>query len=175
MLACHWRFADPTIRNLRGLILLAPAFGVTTARTIGIHLVRTVHNLRNKGSRASDYFLDHGLYSYLQIPLNLAAELIQLGREAAQNIGRLRDLPVMMFVGDRESTVSLEKILSVARENSWIRLVHLPRSRHILTVEPDKEMMFEASIRFMEECVGAVQLIRIMGVTKRELRTQISG
>jgi len=92
----------------------------------------------------------------LQIPLNRAAELIQLGREAAQNIGRLRDLPIMMFVGDRESTVSLEKILSVARENSWIRLVHLPRSRHILTVEPDKEMMFEASIRFMEECVGSL-------------------
>ena len=33
--------------------------------------------------------------------------------------------------------------------------MHLPRSRHILTVEPDKEMMFEASIRFMEECVGS--------------------
>ena len=155
VLACHLALRRAHDPKLGGLILLAPAFGVTTARTIGIHLVRIFHNLRNKSSRASDYFLDHELYSYLQIPLNRAAELIQLGREAAQNIGRLRDLPIMMFVGDRESTVSLEKILSVARENSWIRLVHLPRSRHILTVEPDKEMMFEASIRFMEECVGS--------------------
>ena len=146
--------ADRRIRSLRGMILMAPAFGVTTCTNARHSSGRTVHNLRNKGRRASDYFLDHDLYSYLQIPLNLAAELIQLGREAAQNMGKLRDLPVMMFVGDRESTVSLEKILSVARKNPWIRLVRLPRSRHILTVEPDKEMMFEASIRFMEECLG---------------------
>ena len=76
-----------------------------------------------------------------------------LGDKAAANMGKLRDLPVMMFIGDRESTVSPEKILSVARDNPWIRLVRLSRSRHILTVEPDKEMMFEASIRFMEECL----------------------
>jgi hypothetical protein len=109
--------------------------------------------MRNKGTRASDYFLDNRLYSYLQIPLNLAAELIQLGGQAAANMSRLRDLPIMMFVGERESTVSLEKMLSVAKDNPWIRLVRLPRSRHILTVEPDRKMMFEASIRFMEQCL----------------------
>lgn len=144
------RTQDP---KLRGMLLLAPAFGVTRLRAIGIHLLRPLHNLADKGKRASDYFLDHGLYSYLQLPLNLAAQVIRVGGKAAANISKLRDVPVMMFAGDRESTVSLSKILSVARANPWIRLVHLSRSRHILTVEPDKEMMFEASIRFMEECL----------------------
>jgi hypothetical protein len=66
---------------------------------------------------------------------------------------KLRNLPVMIFAGDRESTVSLSKILSVASNNPWIRLLRLPRSRHILTVEPDNQILFETSIRFMEECL----------------------
>jgi len=68
-------------------------------------------------------------------------------------MGRLSRIPVVIFAGNRESTVSLDKILAVARDNPWIRLVRLPRSRHILTVEPDKEILFETSIRFMEQCL----------------------
>ena len=156
VLACHLalrRLNDP---KLRGLVLLAPAFGVTSARAATVHVVRTVRKFLGKGTRASDYFLDNRLYSYLQIPLNRAVEVLRLGREAVANMGKLRSLPVLMFAGDRESTVSLERIVSVARDNPWIRFVRLPRSRHILTVEPDKEMMFEASVRFMEECVRDV-------------------
>jgi pimeloyl-ACP methyl ester carboxylesterase len=78
---------------------------------------------------------------------------MDLGGSAARSIGKLRDFPVMILAGDRESTVSLSTIISVARENPWIRLVRLARSRHILTVEPDKEILFETSIRFMEECL----------------------
>ena len=154
VLASHLALRRPGDPKLCGMILMAPAFGVTPARALGVHVGRLVRRTRNKGPRASDYFLDNRLYSYLQIPLNLAAELIQLGKQAAANMSRLRDLPVMMFVGERESTVSLKKMLSVAKDNPWIRLVRLPRSRHILTVEPDSKMMFEASIRFMEECVA---------------------
>jgi carboxylesterase len=153
VLACHLALRRSNDPKLRGLVLLAPAFGVTAARVATLQLVRPVRNFLSKGSRASDYFLDHRLYSYLQIPLDKAAEVLRFGREAVANMSKLRNLPVLMFAGDRESTVSLEKILSVARDNPWIQLVRLPRSRHILTVEPDKEMMFEASLRFMEQCV----------------------
>jgi carboxylesterase len=151
VLACHLALRQTGDVKLGGLILLAPAFGVTPARALGIHIGRVVRNLRHKGTRASDYFLDNRLYSYLQIPLNRAADLIHLGREAAAKMSHLRNLPVMMFVGERESTVSLEKMLSVVKDNPWIRLVRLPQSRHILTVEPDRKMMFEASIRFMRD------------------------
>jgi carboxylesterase len=156
VLACHLAIRRQKDPKLRGLILLAPAFGVTGAREIGIRAGRLVRSLINKGTRASDYFLDHRLYSYLQIPLNRATEVLQLGRAAVENMSRLRDLPILMFVGDRESTVSLDKMLAVAQDHSWIRLVRLPRSRHILPVEPDKEILFEASLRFMEECVVGV-------------------
>jgi carboxylesterase len=154
VLCCHVALQFLHDRKLRGIALLAPAFGVTRVRQLGIHLLRPLRNLRSKGRRASDYFLDNRLYTYLQLPVYLAAQVIKLGGTAARSIGQLRNVPVMIVAGDRESTVSLDKILQVARDNSWIRLVRLPRSRHILTMEPDKEILFETSIRFMEECLG---------------------
>jgi carboxylesterase len=140
--------------KLRGMILMAPAFGVRAWRAIGMHLLRPVRKLRDKGKRASDYFLDHRLYTYLHIPLNRAAEVLRLGRQTIERIGTLKNLPTLMFIGERESTVSLDKMLSVAKQNPWIRLIRLPRSRHILPVEPDREMLFEATRRFVEECLG---------------------
>ncbi|HZI50210.1 MAG TPA: alpha/beta fold hydrolase, partial [Terriglobia bacterium] len=154
VLCCHAALRQSQNSKLRGLLLLAPAFAVTRSRALGLKLLRPFHNLASKGKRASDYFLDNRLYTYLQLPLNLAVQVMQLGQKAAASMGKLRAIPVMMFVGDRESTVSLERVLSVARENPWIRLVRLQHSRHILTVEPDQQILFETSVRFMEECLS---------------------
>lgn len=153
-LACHAALRRSSSSRLTGLILMAPAFGVTLKRTIGLHLMRPIRNLRNKGQRAADYFLDHRLYSHLHTPLNLAVDVLRLGGEAASRLEELRELPVLLFAGELESTVSLDKIRASALANPWIRFVRLPRSRHILTMEPDRETMFETSARFVEECVG---------------------
>lgn len=153
VLCCHVALRRSGDSRLRGLILLAPAFGVTPERAAALRLLGPVAHVRSKGKRAADYFLDHRLYSYVQTPLNRVADVLRLGREAAQNIGRLEHLPTLMFVGEKESTVSLKKMLSVARHNPWIRVVRLPQSRHILTVEPDREKVFEASARFVEQCL----------------------
>jgi len=153
VLCCHIALRFSQDPKLQGLVLLAPAFGVGRLRSAVVYLLRSVHNLSSKGKRASDYFLDNRLYSYLHFPMNLAAQVIKLGGSVASDMGRLSRIPVVIFAGNRESTVSLDKILAVARDNPWIRLVRLPRSRHILTVEPDKEILFETSIRFMEQCL----------------------
>jgi carboxylesterase len=152
VLCCHAALRYSKNPKLRGLVLMAPVFGVTRIRRVGI-LLRPLSKFAIKGKRASDYFLDNRLYTYLQLPLSLAAQVIKLGGDAVRGMEKLRHIPVMIFAGDRESTVSLDTILAVARDNPWIRLVRLPRSRHILTVEPDKEILFETSIRFMEECL----------------------
>jgi carboxylesterase len=154
VLACHVALRRAGDAKLRGLILMAPAFGVDRLRAAGIHLLRPLRKFRDKGTRSSDYFLDNRLYTYLQIPLNRAAELLRLGKQAVAEMPKLRELPTLMFIGDCESTVSLEKMLSVAKNNPWIRLVRLPRSRHILPIEPDHEVLFETSSRFVEECLA---------------------
>jgi carboxylesterase len=154
VLACEVALRRRKDPKLRGLVLMAPAFGVHTWRALGVHLMRPVRKLRDKGRRASDYFLDNALYTYLYVPLNRAAELLRLGQRAMAQMNKLEGLPTIMFIGDRESTVSLSKMEWVAQKNPWIRLIRLPRSRHILPAEPDREMLFDASRRFVEECLG---------------------
>lgn len=153
-IGCHIALRRRKDPKLGGMILMAPAFGVSLKKAVGVRLLRPFGNLRSKGTRASDYFLDHRLYSYVENPLNRVTHVLKVGRQAVRRLGELKGLPVVLFIGDLESTVSPEKLHAVARANPWIRLVRLPKSRHILTVEPDREMMFEASVKFVEECLG---------------------
>lgn len=160
-ICCHMGLRRREDPKLRGLILMAPAFGISLEKSAAIRLLRPFIKLRKKNRRASDYFLDHQLYSYVYNPLNRVADLLSLGSAALGRLGELEGLPVVLFAGDLESTVSLEKMHAAARCNPWIRFVRLPNSRHILTLEPDREMMFEATVKFVEECLkghrGAVQ------------------
>jgi len=153
-ICCHVGFRRRKDAKLGGLLLMAPAFGVSLKKAAALRILRPFMKFRSKGTRASDYFLDHRLYSYVVNPLNRASDVLNLGRQAVRRLGELKGLPVVLFAGDLESTVSLEKIHAAARKNPWIRLVRLPKSRHILTVEPDREMLFEASVKFVEECLG---------------------
>jgi carboxylesterase len=153
-ICCHVGLRRRNNARLRGLILIAPAFGISLRKSVGVRLLGPFIRLRKKNRRASDYFLDHRLYSYVHNPLNRAAEVLDLGREALRRLSELKELPVVLFTGDLDSTVSLDKIHAAARGNPWIRLVRLPKSRHILTVEPDRERMFEATVKFVEECLG---------------------
>jgi carboxylesterase len=154
-LCCHVALRRRKETKLRGLILMATAFGISLKREVGLKVVSPFLKMRSKGTRASDYFLDNRLYSYVQNPLNRVADVLRLGGDAARRLGELQGLPVLMFVGDLESTVSLEKLHAAARRNPWMKFVRLPKSRHILTVEPDRQMMFEASVGFVEECLNA--------------------
>jgi carboxylesterase len=153
-LCCHLGLRRRKDPKLGGLIVIAPAFGISLEKTVALRLLRPFLRLRRKNKRASDYFLDHRLYSYVQNPLNRAAEVLSLGGEAFRRIGELKGLPVVLFAGDLESTVSLAKMHATKRNNPWIELVRLPKSRHILTMEPDREMMFEAIVKFVEECLS---------------------
>jgi carboxylesterase len=153
VLSCHVALRAIKDEKLRGMILMAPAFGVSTKKAIGVRLLSPFVKLRAKGTRASDYFLDHGLYSYVHNPLNRVMELLRLGSESVRRLPELKKLPTVLFVGDLESTVSLDKQLMAAKENPWIRLVRLPKSRHILPLEPDRARMFEETEKFVEECL----------------------
>jgi carboxylesterase len=152
-ICCHVALKRRTGATLRGMILIAPAFGISPGKAVGVHLVRRFIRLQKKNKRASDYFLDHRVYSYVHNPLNGVADLLSMGREAFRRLGELKGLPIVLFAGDLESTVSLEKMHAAARRNPWVRLLRLPNSRHILTLEPDREMMFEATVKFVEECL----------------------
>jgi carboxylesterase len=154
VLCCHIAWRRAGWANLKGLILLSPAFGVSTRRAMALPLLRRVKRMRNKGPKAAHYFLDRGLFSYLEDPLNRVVDVLRLGRQAWSNLDKLKDVPVLLLSGDLDRTVSLDWMRTAIERNPWIRWVRLPGSRHILTVEPDSPAVFETSVRFMKECLG---------------------
>src|SRR6185369_15017104 len=96
-LSCQLALRRRNDAKLRGLILIAPAFGISLRKTVGLRLMRPFLRHRRKNKRASDYFLDHRLYSYVQNPLNRAAEVLKLGGAAFRRLAELKGLPVMLF------------------------------------------------------------------------------
>jgi carboxylesterase len=154
VLCCHQALRQRGGTALKGMVLMAPAFGISTRRALTLRVLRQFRKVRSKGPRAAHYFIDRKIFHYIETPLNRAAEVVKLGREAWQNLHQLRDVPVLLLSGDLDRTVSLDWMRSAARRNPWIRWVQLPRSRHVLTVEPDSVTAFEASVQFMKECLS---------------------
>lgn len=155
VLCCHVALRRRNAAQLRGLILLAPAFGISTAKAAAFRVLRHVLTYRSKGIRAAHYFLDRRLFSYVDTPLKAAGDVLRLGREAWRGLAQLRGLSILMFSGGRDTTVSTHRIAAAARKYPWIRFVPLPNSRHILTVEPDRETLFEKSLDFVNACIAA--------------------
>jgi carboxylesterase len=136
--------------KVRGVVLMAPAFGFKPSTLLGIKLLKPLLRYVGKGSRKARYYADRRLFSYLKIPLARVGDVAQLGHEAFQQLEGLENIPVLMFAGKKEKTVSLDLIRKAHEMNRWIRFHELPGSEHILTVEPDREELFEKSLAFMQ-------------------------
>ena len=141
--------------NLAGIALLAPAFGVSPRRELGLRILRLFRKRRSKGPRAAHYFLEHKLFSYPELHLERAAEVLRLGRQAWKNLDKLKGMPTLLIAGDLDRNVSTKWMIAAADRHPWIELVRLRRSRHILTVEPDRETAFEAILSFIRRSAVA--------------------
>jgi carboxylesterase len=151
VLCCHVARRHRADSKIRGVILIAPAFGFTRGTQLGIRLLKPFVRYMGKGSAKADYFGDNQLFSYTKFPLAQLGQVADLGREAYAGLGDLENTPILMFVGKREKTVSLEQIRGAHETNPWIEFHELKDSGHILTVEPDREELFEKSLAFMRK------------------------
>ena len=151
VLGCHVCLNHAADSNICGLVLMAPVFGLGSMRLAGVHLVKPFRRFVSKGRETANYLVQKKLFSYTRIPLRRVVEMTQLGGTALRRLTELQNVPVLMFAGSRERTVSLAAIREAARRNSWIRYQELPASDHILTVEPDHVQLFEKTLAFMEE------------------------
>ena len=151
VLSCHVRFKHAADSKICGLVLMAPAFGLGSIQLAGVRLVKPFLRFVSKGLATANYFVDKRLFSYTVVPLRRVKDVAQLGRTASRRLTELKNIPVLMFAGGRERTVSLAAIREAARRNPWIRFQELPASAHILTVEPDHQQLFGRTLAFMEE------------------------
>jgi alpha-beta hydrolase superfamily lysophospholipase len=77
--------------------------------------------------------------------------MLQLGRQAYHQLAELKAIPTLMLAGGMDTTVSLPHIRAAARRYSWVRYREFAGSKHVLTVEPDREAVFEECLRFMRQ------------------------
>jgi pimeloyl-ACP methyl ester carboxylesterase len=72
-----------------------------------------------------------------------------MGRHAWDNLDKLKSMPTLLIAGEQDRNVSVPHMIRAAEQHPWIEFVRLPRSRHILTVEPDQTTAFEAILSFV--------------------------
>jgi carboxylesterase len=151
VLCCHVAFRHFKESRIHGIVLMAPAFGLQPLDAMAARMLSRVKRYKGKGAETGQYFLKKKLFSYTEVPLRKIQEMCDLGKQAFEGLRQLERIPTLMLAGALERTVSLSRIRSAAKKNPWIRYKELPNSEHILTVEPDQQIVFESSLSFMKE------------------------
>ena len=156
LLCCRLASEHP----LSGLGLLAPAFGIRSrflflAPWLG-RLLRPIA----KSQTSQDYYRQHQLFSYPAMPATALGELYRLIGETRPLLPRITT-PCKIYMGLRDRTVEPISSFSVynALGSQHKSLTLLPNSNHILTVEPDANLLFCGIRRFIEN--------RTIGTKKR--------
>lgn len=151
VLCCHVALHHFKESGIHGIVLMAPAFGLDPMDAMGARMLSRVKRYKGKGAETGEYFLKNKLFSYTKVPLRKIQEMCDLGKQAFEGLSPLERIPILMLAGALEQTVSLARIRSAAKRYPWIRYKELPNSEHILTVEPDQQIVLESSLSFMRE------------------------
>ncbi len=134
---------------IRGMVLMAPAFALPPGRATLVRAASFFKRTSVKPPDREEYYERHGLFSYLEAPLKRVSQVVRLGAQAKRTAGLLL-MPVLVLAGAKDDTVSNTAIRTAAARMQRAKLVVLPRSGHILTVEPDADRMFDLSFQFLK-------------------------
>lgn len=153
LLALHLASADLPGR-LRGVILFAPGMRTADWRLPLTPLARYVRPLLPRDPDApsdlGDPTADRLLWSYEAYPVGGASQLWRLQRAVRKRLRRVT-APILIFQGRRDRAVRpdspqfiLDRVSSAHKELIW-----LERSGHALTVDQEKEAVFQRCLEFI--------------------------
>jgi carboxylesterase len=153
VLAAHLAATQP--ERVHGLGLLAPAFRVQTRALWLAPLLRYVLPDIKKGARSMQYFEERGLSTYDAMPVGALAQLEGLIRATRPQLSRISQ-PTLVCMGMREHTVRPNSAYALwsAIGSEHKRLLFLPNSGHILSVEPDAPFLMQVLQTFLEDPAG---------------------
>mgnify|MGYP002641408456 CR=1 FL=1 len=150
VLAAHLAADRP--QQVDGLCLLAPAFCVQSRFLWLAGLLKRVVPTIAKGPQSLAYYQKHHLFAYGSMPVAALAQLHSLIETTTPLLPQISQ-PTALFMGMRDHTVfpsSGQKIWRVLG-SAQKKLVHLPQSGHILSVEPDAPYMTQNILRFLQQ------------------------
>lgn len=138
--------------RIRALSLLGPAFYLSTRILFLAPLLRYILPGIKKSPATLAYYEKHDLFSYPIMPTPALAQLhhlIEHGRKALRRI----NLPTQILLGTQDPTVPIASgaRLFNALQTPYKSLIHLPKSHHILTVEPDAPTLFSLVETFIRQ------------------------
>lgn len=137
--------AEGTIRDprVRGLVMLAPVFGIGGIRGLALPLLKHVKPFVRKSRASVENHRAKGLFSYDRYAVTSLLQLRELGRRVRPALHRVA-VPTLLAAGRRDRYVpwrSVERLRSelLANRQTGFRLefVECPRSGHVLPHEPD--------------------------------------
>jgi len=134
--------SDP---NISKLCLLSPPFALKS-RLIGlIPILGVFRKFLYKGAESLQYFKDHNLYSYMYRPTASVVQLTRFIKHIHQQEIIIK-IPTLIAYGVLDDMISIPSILDAKDRNfadkESVTILELPKSGHILTVEPDSEELF---------------------------------
>jgi carboxylesterase len=136
------------------LVLLAPPFGLKSRLAYLAPKLKYVVKYTYKGDATLQYFKKHSLYSYMYRPLSAVAQLIHFQKYIVKQNIKIKT-PTMIAYGRNDDMISIPAIdkamKSMFTSTSQVKLLELPKSGHILTVEPDSKDLFRSIAKFLKD------------------------
>ena len=141
-------------RPLAGLCLLAPSFQVRSRFLFLTPWLRVLIRKIAKSPATLQYYEQHGLSSYPAMPVAALGELYRLIGEVRPRLPHITT-PCRIYMGMRDSTVEPDSGFAIynqiSSEKKGLTLLH--NSNHILSAEPDADLLFSSIRRFVEHRV----------------------
>jgi carboxylesterase len=141
--------------GIHGLIPMAAALYAKSAMRYLLPIVRRIISTLPKSKDPSISIEDLScaplLWTYDDQALHFVAQLFELMEEVRRDIHKL-DQPLLIFQGEHDKTVPMKAAWEIAEKSSShdTELVVLPHSGHCLTIDGERQQVFEKSWQWIQ-------------------------
>ncbi|MFW9921869.1 MAG: alpha/beta hydrolase [Candidatus Thorarchaeota archaeon] len=143
--------------KIKGLVLISTFINVKpiiySKLSFLFPIIGLFRSYINKSPETGQFFKDNNLISYLKYPVSASYEAIKLAKFTQKTILKQITAPTLIIQGIKDDRVDPNnyKILerTIPAENKVTVL--LPESQHIVTVGPDKELLFNSIYDFLKD------------------------
>ncbi len=107
----------------------------------------------SKSKETEQFFKDNKLISYIKYPVSASHELVKLSKYTQRKVFSKITVPTLIIQGEKDDRVDPEgyKVLQKLIPAKDKELVLLPNSQHIVSVGPDKELLFISIHQFIDK------------------------
>jgi len=142
--------------QLKGVVLISTFLRIKplilTRLSFLFPLIKRIKPYISKSPETGQFFAKHNLISYMKYPMAAVAEAIKLVKFTRKRILPKITLPTLVIQGAKDDRIdpSGSKLIMRLVPAEKKRLVLLPNSEHIVSVGPDKELLFNSIYSFLK-------------------------